>query len=60
MQNSLHFPESFKNEETVYQPQSISQMQVVCKYRIKDSLGKVVLKEVTAVVDSAGKIITTK
>ena len=60
LQTSMHFPESFKNEETVYQPQSISQMQVVCKYRIKDSSGKVELKQVTAVVDSAGKIITTK
>ncbi len=60
IQTNNHFPESFKNEETVYQPESISQMQVVCKYRIKDSLGKTILKEITAVVDSSGKIVSTK
>jgi hypothetical protein len=60
LQTGMHFPESFKNEETVYQPESISRMQVVCKYRIKDSLGKTILKQITAVIDTAGKIISTK
>jgi hypothetical protein len=60
LQTAMHYPGSFKNEETVYQPETITRMQVVCKYRSKDSLGKTILKEITAVVDTAGKIITAK
>ncbi len=49
-------PASFKNEETVYQPASIHNMQVVCKYYIRDSLGNSGLHVVTAVVDKTGTV----
>jgi hypothetical protein len=51
-------PESFKNQETVYQPENIHRMQVVCKFRALDSLGSKILSQVTAVVDSNGMIIS--
>jgi hypothetical protein len=60
LQSTLPNPESFKNEETVYQPSSIHKMQVVCKFRAKDSLGTQALREVTAVVDAQGNIISSE
>ena len=48
-------PESFKNQETVYQPENIHRMQVVCKFRALDSLGSKILSQVTAVVDSGSR-----
>jgi hypothetical protein len=60
LQAKLLYPESFKNEETIFQPESIHSMQVTCKYRIKDSTGTTVLREIVAVIDTGGKIISTK
>jgi hypothetical protein len=60
LQAKLLYPESFKNEETIFQPESINSMQVICKYRIKDSSGTTVLREITAVIDTGGRIISTK
>ena len=56
----MNRPESFKNEETVFQPENIHSMQVICKYRARDSLGVAILNQVTAVVDSAGNVVLTK
>jgi hypothetical protein len=58
VQAKLNVPSSYKNQETIYQPESIHRMQVVCKYRSLDSLGAKVLNQVTAVIDSDGTIIT--
>jgi len=55
-----NYPETFKNEETVYQPESINSMQVICKFRIKDSTGETILRQVTAVIDTGGRIISAK
>lgn len=52
------FPSSFKNEETLFQPASIFKMQVVCKYRVKDSSGVSLLKSVTALVDTGGQVVS--
>jgi hypothetical protein len=60
LQEKMKFPESFKNEETVYQPASIHKMQVVCKYRYLDSAGKRQLKEVTAQIGADGSIISSQ
>jgi len=57
VQAKLNVPSSYKNQETIYQPESIHRMQVVCKYRSLDSLGAKVLNQVTAVIDSDGTII---
>jgi hypothetical protein len=54
------YPESFKNEETQYQPENIHKMHVLCKYRLNDSTGKAQLKEITAVVGADGAIISTQ
>jgi hypothetical protein len=56
LQQSMHIPASFQNEETSFQPASIYKMQVNCKYLSADSLGKKTLNEVTALVDTAGSI----
>lgn len=60
LQSTLQNPESFKNEETVYQPASIHKMQVICKFRAKDSLGTQALREITAVVDANGNILSAE
>jgi hypothetical protein len=60
LQQKMKFPESFKNEETVYQPASIHKMQVVCKYRYLDSAGNRQLKEVTAQVGADGSIMSSQ
>lgn len=51
-------PSSYRNEETVFQPASIFKMQVVCRYRAKDSSGAESLKTVTALVDTSGHIVS--
>jgi hypothetical protein len=60
LKSTLRDPDSFKNEETVYQPASIHKMQVICKFRAKDSLDSKFLHEVTAVVDANGNLISTE
>jgi hypothetical protein len=54
----LYSPASFKNQETVYQPANIHKMQVICKFRSVDSSGAKILNQVTALIDSAGTIIS--
>jgi hypothetical protein len=58
LKTKMNIPESFKNQETIYQPENIHRMQVVCKFRALDSLGSKTLNQVTAVVDSNGMIIS--
>ncbi len=60
LKSTLPNPESFKNEETTYQPASIHKMAVVCTFRAKDSLGNNVVHEVTAVVDASGNLLSTE
>ncbi len=60
LQLKMKYPESFKNEETIYQPASIHKMQVVCKYRSKDSTGNPRLNEITALIGSDGTVISTQ
>ena len=56
----MKYPESFKNQETIYQPENIHKMQVVCKYRFRDSTGNAQLKQVTAEIGQDGQIISTQ
>jgi hypothetical protein len=58
LKSKLNTPASFKNQETIYQPESIHRMQVVCKYRSIDSSGTKILNQVTAIIDSNGTIIS--
>ena len=57
LQAKLKNAAGFVMEETLYQPENIHQMRVVCKYRYRDSLGVKNLSEITALVDTAGSII---
>ena len=58
LETKINIPSSFKNQETVYQPESIHRMQVVCKFRAIDSSGTKILNQVTAIIDSNGTIIS--
>jgi len=60
LQASLKNPDSFKNEETSYQPENVYKMRVVCKYISLDSLGAKAINNVTSVIDTAGKIISVE
>jgi hypothetical protein len=60
LQDSMKIPGNVKNEETQYQPESIHHMRVVWKYKIKDSVGAKPIMQITAVVDTAGKIVSTE
>jgi len=60
VQSSIKNPQSFKNEETNYQPESIYKMRVVCKYRFTDSAGTKILNDVTAIVDTAGNVTSVE
>jgi hypothetical protein len=53
-------PESFLNEETTFQPASIHKMQVVCKYRSRDSTGAKELNVVTALIGADGSILSAE
>ncbi len=57
LQAKLKNPAGFVVEETLYQPENIHKMRVVCKYRSRDSLGVKTVSEVTALVDADGSII---
>jgi hypothetical protein len=56
LQSAMKNPDSFKNEETNFQPASIYKMQVTCKYKTADSLGNKTNNDITALVDTAGLI----
>ena len=56
LQSTIKNPDSFKNEETSFQPASIYKMQVTCKYKTSDSLGNKMNNDVTALIDTAGLI----
>jgi hypothetical protein len=58
--DSLKIKGSLNNEETQYQPESIHRMRVLWKYKIKDSAGAKPLAQITAVVDTAGKVLSTE
>ena len=60
LQSSLKNPDSFKSDETSYQPESIYKMRVMCKYRSTDSLGAKVISNITSVIDTSGKIISVE
>jgi hypothetical protein len=56
LESTMKNSESFKNEETNYQPESIYKMHVECKYRVTDSAGKKTLNDITASIDTAGSV----
>ena len=60
LQSMMKRPESYKNELTNYQPESIYKMRVVCKYMLIDSLGAKAVNDITAVIDTAGNVISTE
>ena len=60
LQSSLKNPDSFKSEETSYQPESIYKMRVVCKYRSIDSSGAKAINNITSVIDTSGKVISVE
>ncbi|MBS1915203.1 MAG: hypothetical protein JST87_02940 [Bacteroidetes bacterium] len=60
LQDSMKVSGNIMNEETQYQPESIHHMRVVWKYKIKDSAGTKPLTQITAVVDTAGKVLSAE
>ncbi len=57
LQSTMKNSESFKNEETNFQPESIYKMHVECKYKVTDSAGKKTLNDITASIDTAGSVM---
>jgi hypothetical protein len=56
LQASIKNPASYKNELTNYQPESIYKMRVSCKYIYTDSAGEKVINNISALVDTGGKV----
>ena len=49
---------SFKNELTSYQPENIYKMRVVCKYSFWDTVWQKAVGDVTALIDTGGKVVS--
>jgi hypothetical protein len=60
LQSTIKSPDSYKNEITNYQPESIYKMRVVCKYTFNDSLGTKIINSISALVDTGGKVISAE
>ncbi len=58
LQSSIKSPDSYKNEMTTYQPESIYKMRVLCKYTFTDSIGAKVISSASALVDTSGKVVS--
>jgi hypothetical protein len=56
LDSTMKVSESFKTEETNYQPESIHKMRVMSKYRVTDSAGKKTLYDISALVDTGGVV----
>ncbi|HLK29072.1 MAG TPA: hypothetical protein VKT28_10885 [Puia sp.] len=60
VQSSIKNPGSYKNEMTSYQPENIYKMRVVCKYTFADSAGTKTINNISAIVDTAGKVVSVE
>jgi hypothetical protein len=58
LRDQMPNPQSFKNQETTYQPENIHSMHVVCKYRSLDKSGAPALNVVTATIGSNGSVLS--
>jgi hypothetical protein len=56
LQDSLKYAGTFSNQETNYQPESIYKMRVVFKFKSTDSAGVKSLNDISAVVDTGGRV----
>ena len=60
LQAKMKFPDSFKNEETSYQPESVHRMRVVCKYSFGNDKGKTEERDVNAVIAADGTVVSVQ
>ena len=49
---------SFKNELTSYQPENIYKMRVICKYSFRDTTWQKSVNDITALIDTGGKVVS--
>jgi hypothetical protein len=60
LQSSMKDPFSYRNQLTSYQPASIFKMLVINKYTFVDSAGEKVVRNISALVDTGGKVISVE